>query len=239
MSKQMLQTTLWDYPPEIVTPSADSQSEFLKKFERKKTTDDCYTPPQVYDIVLNWVRRNLLSIESDFILRPFYPGGDYLAETYDGKVIIDNPPFSIYSKIVENYERLAVPFFLFAPALTTFVKSAKTVSYIIAGANIRYANGAKVRTNFVTNLPDVPKIIISNELKKAIENTQRTPKALTKCNIPAPYLSSAQLLKFANVGNYSVNITHDYITHNTERRKIFGTAVKINETEYTNLLNTL
>ena len=78
----MTQTTLWDYPPEIVTPTADAQTEFLKKFERKKTTDDCYTPAEVYAVVLDWVRRNLLSIESDFILRPFQPGGDYLAETY-------------------------------------------------------------------------------------------------------------------------------------------------------------
>lgn len=240
MSKHFVQTALYDfYPPEIVKPSADSQKEFLSKFERKKTTDDCCTPPEVYDVVLDWIRRNLWNIESDFILRPFYPGGDYLAETYYGKVVIDNPPFSIYSKIIENYERLKVLFFLFAPALTTFVKNAKKVSYIIAGANIRYANGALVRTNFVTNLCDTPKIIISHDLRTAIENAQRPKKTVAKCDIPAPYLSSAQLLKFSRRGNYEVNITHDYITHNAEHRKIFGTAVKINNEDYTNLLNTL
>lgn len=239
---KFVQTTIYDfYPPEIVKPSADSQTEFLSKFERKKTTDDCYTPPEVYDVILNWVF-NSYQLDREFVnvLRPFKPGGDYLSENYGyHDVVIDNPPFSIYSKIVENYERLGVDFFLFAPALTTFVKNAKKVSYIIAGANIRYANGALVRTNFVTNLCVTPKIIISHDLKIEIENAQRPKKTVAKCDIPAPYLSSAQLLKFARRGNYEVNITHDYITHNAERRKIFGTAVKINNEDYTNLLNTL
>lgn len=39
------------------------------------------------------------------IVRPFWPGGDY--EDFDyptGCVVIDNPPFSILSKIVRFYE---------------------------------------------------------------------------------------------------------------------------------------
>ena len=30
---------------------------FRQKFKTKKTTDDCYTPPAVYNAVLDWVRR--------------------------------------------------------------------------------------------------------------------------------------------------------------------------------------
>lgn len=26
-----------------------------KKFKQKKTTDDCYTPPEVYEVIKNWV----------------------------------------------------------------------------------------------------------------------------------------------------------------------------------------
>ena len=28
--------------------------EFIEKFKPKKTTDDCYTPPPVYEAVLDW-----------------------------------------------------------------------------------------------------------------------------------------------------------------------------------------
>ena len=236
---KLIQMRLYDDKPEIITPSSDQQSDWLKKFDRKKTTDDCYTPPEVYEVVVNWVREKLWHIPDSNILRCFKPGGDYLAEDYNDKVVVDNPPFSIYSKIVENYERLGVLFFLFAPALTTFVKTAKTVSYIITGANIRYENGARVRTNFITNIPDTPRIIIAHDLKLAIENAQRgAKKALSKTKIPAPYLSSAQLLKWANIGNFTAPISHDYITH-ADRRKIFGAAVRIEENAYNNLLNAL
>lgn len=233
----LVQLHLWDDGVDVEWPTGKGYNDFVAKFDRKKTTDDCYTPPEVYDVVLQWVKENMLILNADRIVRPFKPGGDYLAEEYgENVVVIYNPPFSIYSRIIENYERLGVLFFLFAPALTTFVKSAKTVSYIIAGCTITYANGAKVKTNFVTNLPDTPKIIISHDLKTAIENAQRAQKkTVTKTTIPAPYLSSAQLCKFANVGNFELNIKHEYITHNHDRRKIFGSAVHINENDYNKL----
>lgn len=236
----LYQTQLYSDDLEVVAHSAGTYKDFTDKFKRKKTTDDCYTPDAIYNVIVEYVKQNFVYVDSSNIIRPFKPGGDYLAEDYTGKIVIDNPPFSIYSKIIENYERLGVLFFLFAPALTTFVKTAKTVSYIITGANIIYANGAQVRTNFVTNLTDTPKILISHRLKNDIENAQRAnKKPVTKCTIPAPYLSSAQLLKFANVGDFVVNITHDYITHNAERRKIFGTAVKIDNNDYINLFKAL
>ena len=43
---------------EIYDPTcgdADEYLQFLKKFELKKTTDDCYTPPAVYDTVADYV----------------------------------------------------------------------------------------------------------------------------------------------------------------------------------------
>ena len=53
---------------------------FTEKFKSKKTTDDCYTPPAVYDAVLGWLEENA-DIAGRKIVRPFYPGGDY--EHYD------------------------------------------------------------------------------------------------------------------------------------------------------------
>jgi hypothetical protein len=54
---------------------------FVDKFKPKKTTDDCYTPEPVYKAVLDWVV-NEYGIDPNNIVRPFWPGGDYLREEY-------------------------------------------------------------------------------------------------------------------------------------------------------------
>lgn len=33
----------------------ETYEEFVEKFKPKLTTDDCYTPPIVYDAVADWV----------------------------------------------------------------------------------------------------------------------------------------------------------------------------------------
>lgn len=48
--------------------------EFLEKFKPKKTTDDCYTPPLVYDAVKDWACAEY-DIDPEKIVRPFWPGG--------------------------------------------------------------------------------------------------------------------------------------------------------------------
>lgn len=83
----------------------DEYNEFLDKFEPKKTTDDCYTPGEVYDVIADWVASKY-AISRDAFVRPFYPGGDYQHYEYpDGCVVVDNPPFSILSEIVSFYRR--------------------------------------------------------------------------------------------------------------------------------------
>ena len=101
-------------------PKSKTYDEFVEKFKPKKTTDDCYTPPEVYEAVKNWAVKEY-SLKSKEIVRPFYLGGDF--ENYDYPadcVVIDNPPFSILSKIVKWYIEKDVKFFLFAPQLTLF-----------------------------------------------------------------------------------------------------------------------
>ena len=91
---------------------------FTEKFKPKKTTDDCYTPPLVYDAIRDWACSEY-GIDPACIVRPFYPGGDYERFDYpDGCVVLDNPPFSILSKICEFYMNRGIAFFLFAPSLT-------------------------------------------------------------------------------------------------------------------------
>lgn len=48
--------------------------EFVEKFKPKKTTDDCYTPPVVYEAVKSWAI-NEYGLQGRKIERPFYPGG--------------------------------------------------------------------------------------------------------------------------------------------------------------------
>ena len=36
---------------------------FVEKFKPKKTTDDCYTPPHIYEAVLQWVREQYPQIQ--------------------------------------------------------------------------------------------------------------------------------------------------------------------------------
>ena len=126
--------------------------QFVDKFKPKLTTDDCYTPENVYQCVRDWAVRHY-GLDGAEILRPFYPGGDYQnAEYVDGCVVIDNPPFSILSEICRFYNERNIPYFLFAPTLTLFSIAAGSCNYVLAGVGVTYANGAVVNTSFVTNL---------------------------------------------------------------------------------------
>jgi len=175
--------------------------EFVAKFEPKKTTDDCYTPAPVYDAVLGWVRDNC-DIEGCNIVRPFYPGGDYEAVEYGpNDVVVDNPPFSIVTKIVRYYMAQGVRFFLFAPHLTLFQPGRHCTS-VVAFADIAYENGARVKTAFVSNMLGDICVMSAPELHDAIEAAQAQNKApqLPKYIYPLNVLKSTDLERFAKHG---------------------------------------
>lgn len=66
--------------------------EFVEKFKPKKTTDDCYTHPEIYEVIKDWACKEF-KIDPAVIVRPFYPGGDYENYEYpEGCVVLDNPP---------------------------------------------------------------------------------------------------------------------------------------------------
>ena len=152
----------------------DKYDEFLDKFQPKLTTDDCYTPPAVFEAVREFVDRHILPLGKMQVVRPFYPGGDYtnLAQYGNGKVVIDNPPFSILSQIIRFFCENKVPFFIFAPALTLFTAKECDVTYIISDSDIVYENGASVRTGFITNLVAGIRIWCCPELRDAIISAQ-------------------------------------------------------------------
>lgn len=171
---------------------AERYDAFIDKFKAKLTTDDCYTPAPIYDAVVAWLESVCGPIERAKIVRPFYPGGDYQRADYpDGCIVIDNPPFSIYSEIVRWYLDHGVRFFIFGPHLTLKVKGAD-VTYVICGQGVTYENGAVVNTSFVTNVPELAdyRIYISTSLYRAIGETDH--ELQKKANI-ARYKRPAEL----------------------------------------------
>lgn len=131
----------------------DEYKEFTDKFKAKHTTDDCYTPPNIYEAVMKWACKHYGFKPRD-IVRPFKPNGDYQSEKYaKNAVVLDNPPFSILTEICNWYQDRGIKFFLFAPALTPFASSG-SFNTLICGVSIVYANGAKVATSFITNMGD-------------------------------------------------------------------------------------
>lgn len=156
---------------------------FVEKFKPKKTTDDCYTPPQVYDAVRDWACAEY-SIDPAAIVRPFYPGGDYERFSYpEGCVVLDNPPFSCLARIRKFYQTLGIDYLLFAPALT-MMRTDKADCCIAAGVQIIYENGANVSTGFVTNL-DTCALRSAPDLHDAIEDAQRRMRAEKKKTVPS------------------------------------------------------
>lgn len=185
----------------------ETYEEFVGKFKPKKTTDDCFTPPEIYEVIQDWACREY-DIDPDKIVRPFWPGGDYENYDYpDGCVVLDNPPFSILSKICEFYLERDIPFFLFAPSLTAFSgkKIVMRVNHIICDANIIYENGAVVKTSFVTNYGGDVVAQSSPELTQEINRVSdelraRTVKQLPKYEYPYHVLTAAMLQKYARYG---------------------------------------
>lgn len=130
----------------------ESYQAFVDKFKPKKTTDDCYTPDYIYDVIADYVTGRY-GISRERFVRPFWPGGDYTRDEYpDGCVVVDNPPFSILKQIVDWYTDRHVDYFLFCPALSSLGTIRNNGTLIAAGAAIVYANGAKVNTSFITSM---------------------------------------------------------------------------------------
>ncbi len=131
-------------------PKSKTYEEFVDKFKTKLTTDDCYTPPNIYEAVRDWAVKEL-DWGGRQVVRPFWPGGDYKNYDYpEGCVVIDNPPFSIISKIVKFYESKGIDYFLFAPHLTCFSSTA-VKSHICVGYPLIYENGARIASSFVAS----------------------------------------------------------------------------------------
>lgn len=176
---------------------------FVEKFNPKKTTDDCYTPENVYAAVRDWAVLEY-GLDGREIVRPFWPGGDYEHFDYpEHCVVIDNPPFSILSAICRFYDARGIDYFLFAPSLTLFGINSGQCNYVLADAVITYQNGAIVRTGFVTNLGDY-RVTLSGMLHSIVKaaNEENTKQGNQPPIYAYPHnvVNAAQLQKIVDRG---------------------------------------
>jgi len=213
---------------------------FVEKFKPKLTTDDCYTPPLVYQAVADWVADNY-GVGKERFVRPFYPGGDYENYDYSDGIVVDNPPFSILSKIINFYIANGIKFFLFAPTLSGLVRYSDFCTALPIGVDITYENGAVIPTSFCTNLePHEIRMKTAPSLyatvKKANdENRKQSTKTLPKYCYPPQLITSAQIYPF---NKYGIELTIpraeservsrlDAQKHN--KKQIFGCGLLLSE----------
>ena len=212
---------------------------WLQKFEKRSTSDDTFTPPAVYDIVLDYVDKHILNLDDKTVERPFYPDGDYQAhaQNYDeNTVVIDNPPFSILSKIIDFYLQNNIKFFLFAPALTVLSPMRKlNYTAIIAPAKICYDNGAMVDTAFVTNLCGSVRAMTAPALHNALKALEQQKPKLPKYQYPPNVLMVNSLNKLCQVGiEFSVSADESTFIGQLESQKehkkmLFGGGLLVSD----------
>ncbi len=215
-----------------ISEEDEEYQAFLEKFQLKKTTDDCYTPPIVYEAVAKWVAETYKVDPAKFV-RPFYPGGDYQRENYKPQdIVVDNPPFSILAEILNFYKERQIRFFLFAPTLTLFSSSSSTSTALPCGVAITYENGASVNTSFLTNLED-PAIRLRSapSLYKAVKeandvNLKELRKELPKYSydhhiITAPFVGALSRLGIA----FQVPVVECEPISQLESQKASGKAI--------------
>ena len=213
---------------------------FVDKFKPKKTTDDCYTPPLVYDAVADWTANEYRLNKADFC-RPFYPGGDYEHFDYDGRIVVDNPPFSILSQIVKNYIAWGVKFFLFAPTLSCLVRMSDLCTALAVGVDITYENGATICTSFATNLePEHIRMRTKPTLYQAVHeanarNRKEQTKQLPKYSYPLSVVSSAAVYPYSKYGIDFVIPREESVrisaldAQRSAKKKIFGCGLLISD----------
>lgn len=173
-------------------------------------------------------------LESKNILRPFYPGGDYESENYTpDTVVIDNPPFSILTKIVKYYIQNGVKFFLFAPQNSLFCTAAtEDVTYIVTGANITYENGAVVNTSFITNM-DKARIRTAPELLKTVNSAVKQKPKILEYEYPDHVITSS-IVKCVKSLNFEIAPEQCHFVRRLKHQKqakkaIFGGGFLIND----------
>ena len=218
----------------------DEYNAFVDKFEQPKTTDDCYTPENVYNVIADWVAKEYNRDRKAF-KRPFYPGGNYQAEKYQsGCTVVDNPPFSILSEILKWYNDKKIKYFLFCPGLLLGSPCRNGSCLIATDAQIMYENKAIIKTNFVTNMepdliartvPELFEIIKEEDAKNRAELTRTNPVY----KYPPNLQTAASLNYMAHYGipfairKESAVVVDDLDAMKEYKKTIFGDGLLLSE----------
>ena len=207
---------------------------FVEKHKPKLTTDDCYTPEPVYNVVRDWVCEEY-GVDASTFVRPFYPGGDY--EFYDYPrdcVVVDNPPFSILAQIIRFYVDAGIKFFLFAPSMTIFTSYRKKVCSLCCNTKTIYENGAQINTSFLTNL-ESPGVRSVPELYKRLKGVIKDKKSLPKYQYPDELLTATKINFLSERGvDFKIGMNEMFFTRELDSQKkydkgIFGSGFLISE----------
>ena len=210
--------------PEQLSAAAAAQeyAAFLAKFEAKKTTDDCFTPPEVFAAVHRWAEAEY-GLQGRRIVRPFHPGGDFVAFDYQpGDVVLDNPPFSILTKIRRFYDAQGIDYFLFAPALSLFTTRAPTM--LVVGEVVEYANGAQVATSFITSLQPSVRVRTAPALARALRAVRPKRAAPPKYAYPHNVRNAALLQRVADV-DFSISAAECEFTGAMDAQREAGKTI--------------
>lgn len=170
---------------------------FVEKFKPKKTTDDCYTPELIYEVVADYVTERY-GVDREIFVRPFWPGGDYKRFDYpEGCVVVDNPPFSKITQICRDYMENGIRYFLFCPYLCSFSPRIDD-TVIVTASDVTYENGAKVGTSFRTNMEPGIRARSDAELAARIKdadaaNRRQKAEQLLKYAYPDDVLTASML----------------------------------------------
>lgn len=220
----------------------NTPEEFIDKFKPKFISDECMTPPEIMQVVHDYVERYYKLNPANFI-QPFYEGGNYQAEDYTEKIVVDNPPFSFLHQILDFYIARDIKFFLFAPALTLFTNARRRCALIVTEARLTYANGARVPTAFITNL-ETPKIRTALDFQATLKeaNAKVAPKItrgftqarkgkVNKYEYPDTLFTATKVLKYAHYNVPLVIENYRYIrqleAQKPLKKGIFGSGVLI------------
>jgi len=200
---------------------------FLAKFaDNPKTTDDCFTPKDVYEAVVQYVG-TIVDLSDKQILRPFFPGGDYEHADYpDNGIVIDNPPFSMFTEIVKFYSAREIPFFLFGQG-KTIMSCTKYCTAVIVSDLLTYENGARIYTNFASNLFGDTLVTTAPKLNDLIFScpSQNVKANLASYNYPPELLSFSQMQTICRGGvEFSVKRNECQIVKNLDNhpKQLFG-----------------
>jgi hypothetical protein len=186
------------------------------------------TPDNIYNAVVRWAVEEY-GIDPGKIIRPFWPGGNYEEFDYtDDCIVLDNPPFSILSRIVRDYLDNGIKFLLFAPSLTLF--NTRNGCHLVAGADVEYENGAVVATSFITNL-DSAEVRSVPKLYRMIteandQNRGKKVVQLPKYEYPDAVLTAAMVQRYSKYGvSFAVMPEQCHFTRALDSQRPAGKAI--------------